>query len=139
MAGDKYKMQNLIEISSSEEVESESEFSSPESDEDSVKRNRSSTSWDDDDEEEEDDAATGEWIVSEDEEEDDDADVDKDDVESSGNKVIQMIRGINDPHELNLMECKAYLRRHCLRLSGTKEDCIERIKEHLRKFHVGEV
>ncbi|KAL6572921.1 hypothetical protein OROHE_002397 [Orobanche hederae] len=138
MAEDKSMMQNLIEISSSEELESESEFSSPESDEDSVKRTSSSTSCDDDNEEEEDDAATGEWIDSEDEE-DDDADVDKDedyvdkdDVESLGNKVIQMIRGRNDLHELNLVECKAYLRRHGLRLSGTKEDCIERIKEHLR-------
>ncbi|KAL2531873.1 Ubiquitinyl hydrolase 1 [Abeliophyllum distichum] len=38
----------------------------------------------------------------------------------------------NDLQELNLIECKAYLRRHGLRLSGTKAECIERIKEHWR-------
>ncbi|KAM7510363.1 hypothetical protein LguiB_009238 [Lonicera macranthoides] len=30
------------------------------------------------------------------------------------------------------MECKAYLREHGLRLSGTKAECTERIKEHWR-------
>lgn len=40
--------------------------------------------------------------------------------------------GGNDLQELKLVECKAYLRRHGLRLSGTKGECIERIKEHWR-------
>ncbi|CAA3011346.1 Hypothetical predicted protein [Olea europaea subsp. europaea] len=48
------------------------------------------------------------------------------------NKVIKLLRERNDLQELNLVECKAYLRRHGLRLSGTKAECIERIKEHWR-------
>ena len=33
---------------------------------------------------------------------------------------------------LTLDQCKAYLRKHSLRLSGTKAACIERIQEHWR-------
>lgn len=33
---------------------------------------------------------------------------------------------------LNVKDCKAYLRKHGLRLSGTKAVCIERIVEHWR-------
>ena len=38
--------------------------------------------------------------------------------------------GRSDMQELRLDECKAYLRRHNLRLSGNKEECIARIEEH---------
>ncbi|XP_071711771.1 uncharacterized protein [Rutidosis leptorrhynchoides] len=34
--------------------------------------------------------------------------------------------------DLSLTECKEYLRKHGLRLSGTKEECLQRIKEHKR-------
>ncbi|GER30858.1 SAP domain-containing protein [Striga asiatica] len=127
MAGEKSKKRDFIEISSSEE--SESEPPSPESDEDFSERNS-----DDDDEEEEDGDSSCEWIDSEDEKDDDEDCVHKDDLESVSNKVVQIIRGRSDLQELTLVECKAYLRRHGLRLSGTKEECIERIKEHWRNI-----
>lgn len=38
--------------------------------------------------------------------------------------------GRSDLRELKVDECKAYLRSHNLRLSGTREECMERIKEH---------
>ncbi|KAI3500495.1 hypothetical protein L1887_36317 [Cichorium endivia] len=41
-------------------------------------------------------------------------------------------QGSNDLQELTLTECKTYLRKHGLRLSGTKEECLQRIKEHER-------
>ncbi|KAI3785038.1 hypothetical protein L1987_44147 [Smallanthus sonchifolius] len=45
---------------------------------------------------------------------------------------VRLHQGSNDLLELSLKECKEYLRRHQLRLSGTKEECIQRIKEHGR-------
>ncbi|KAL0288137.1 UNVERIFIED_CONTAM: Zinc finger CCCH domain-containing protein 62 [Sesamum calycinum] len=91
---------------------------------------------DDDDDEEYDDGS--EWNNSEDGEavdEDEECDydyVDKDDEEAMSKKVIQFIRVGSDLQELKLVECKAYLRKHSLRVSGSKEECIERIKEHWR-------
>ncbi|PIN18243.1 Ubiquitinyl hydrolase 1 [Handroanthus impetiginosus] len=155
MANEESKKRNFIEISSSDESES----SPSESDEDAVAESSSSSSCyddddddyvcdddDDDDNEEDDDDDDGddesEWSDLGDEEEDEglvdedgesiDAHVDKDDEESMWKKVIRSIRGGSDIQELKLVECKAYLRRHGLRLSGTKEECIERIKEHWR-------
>lgn len=32
--------------------------------------------------------------------------------------------------ELNLEDCRAYLRKHGLRITGTKAECIQRIMEH---------
>ncbi|XP_042022388.1 zinc finger CCCH domain-containing protein 62-like [Salvia splendens] len=67
-------------------------------------------------------------------------DVDKPNAESMCNKVIHFIRGGSDMQELRLDECKAYLRRHNLRLSGNKEECIARIEEHWKlKDGSGEV
>ncbi|KAK9067089.1 hypothetical protein SSX86_014414 [Deinandra increscens subsp. villosa] len=40
--------------------------------------------------------------------------------------------GGNDLQELSLYECKTYLRKHGMRVSGTKEECVQRIKEHGR-------
>ncbi|XP_024978113.1 zinc finger CCCH domain-containing protein 62 isoform X2 [Cynara cardunculus var. scolymus] len=48
------------------------------------------------------------------------------------NRVVSFHQGSNDVKEPSLDECKAYLRKHGLRLSGTKEECIQRIKEHGR-------
>lgn len=40
---------------------------------------------------------------------------------------------IGDLGALSLKGCKAFLRKHGLRLSGTKMVCIQRIKEHWGK------
>ncbi|KAI7750826.1 hypothetical protein M8C21_028088, partial [Ambrosia artemisiifolia] len=40
--------------------------------------------------------------------------------------------GGNNLHALSLPECKEYLRKHGIRVSGTKEECIQRIEEHNR-------
>nr|GMD58659.1 zinc finger CCCH domain-containing protein 62 [Ipomoea batatas] len=46
------------------------------------------------------------------------------------NRTICLLGGGGDLQELKLAECKAYLRKNGLRLSGTKDECIERILEH---------
>ncbi|KAL0350633.1 UNVERIFIED_CONTAM: Zinc finger CCCH domain-containing protein 62 [Sesamum radiatum] len=133
MAHEKSKKRNFIEISSSEESES----SLRESNDDAVEDISSSTSCNDDDDDEDYDDGS-EWNNSEDGEavdEDEECDydyVDKDDEEAMSKKVIQFIRVGSDLQELKLVECKAYLRKHSLRVSGSKEECIERIKEHWR-------
>ncbi|KAL7141347.1 hypothetical protein ABFS83_08G047300 [Erythranthe nasuta] len=131
MAGVTSRKRSFIEISS----ESESESYPPVSDDDAVEEFSSSTSRDDDG-----DGDGSEWNYSSDEDaKDDDEDedcaddhVDKDDVDSMCNKVTHLVRGGSDLQELKLVECKAYLRRHGLRLTGTKGECIGRIKEHWR-------
>ncbi|KAG1330732.1 hypothetical protein COCNU_02G007000 [Cocos nucifera] len=45
---------------------------------------------------------------------------------------VKLLRGNKSLDMLKLEECKAYLRKHGLRLSGTKATCIERILEHWR-------
>ncbi|KAL3813600.1 hypothetical protein ACJIZ3_014868 [Penstemon smallii] len=152
------KKRNHIVISETEsesepESGSESESFMTESDDEDVEEINSSNSSDDDDEDDyedydddeyddndddgdgyddDNDVDTGsEWDDSENEEEDD-VHVDNDDGDFMFNKVIQYIRGKSDLQQLKLAECKVYLRRHGLRLSGTKEECIERIKEHWR-------
>ncbi|XP_042495282.1 uncharacterized protein LOC122074499 [Macadamia integrifolia] len=54
------------------------------------------------------------------------------DSEDSCNRVICLLKGGSDLQELKLVECKAYLRKHGLRLTGNKAVCIQRIKEHWR-------
>ncbi|XP_010926369.1 uncharacterized protein [Elaeis guineensis] len=68
----------------------------------------------------------------EEEEEDDDAMDGKPTDEELCNKVIDLLRRNKSLDILKLEECKAYLRKHGLRLSGTKATCIERILEHWR-------
>ncbi|XP_022568570.1 zinc finger CCCH domain-containing protein 62-like [Brassica napus] len=58
---------------------------------------------------------------------DDDADADADD-----NVTRLLIAGSDLMKSLNVTECKAYLRKHGLRLSGTKPVFVERILEHWR-------
>ncbi|KAI3726263.1 hypothetical protein L1987_66060 [Smallanthus sonchifolius] len=41
-------------------------------------------------------------------------------------------QGDNGLQVLSLSECKTYLRKHGMRVTGTKEECIQRIKEHER-------
>ncbi|XP_010464814.1 PREDICTED: zinc finger CCCH domain-containing protein 62-like [Camelina sativa] len=47
-------------------------------------------------------------------------------------KVTRLLAAGSDLKSLNVKECKAYLRKHGLRLSGTKPVCIDRIVEHWR-------
>ncbi|KAJ7944404.1 zinc finger CCCH domain-containing protein 62-like [Quillaja saponaria] len=67
----------------------------------------------------------------EDSSEEDKEDTDGDDG-SFCNKVICLLQEGNDLASLKLKECKAYLRKHGLRIAGTKSICVERIKEHWR-------
>ncbi|RYQ80551.1 hypothetical protein Ahy_Scaffold1g106887 isoform D [Arachis hypogaea] len=75
----------------------------------------------DDDDEYEEDAGDGD---------DDYTDRDGDDDESLSNKVVALLREGNDIESLKLRECKAYLRKHGLRISGTRAVCVARIQEH---------
>ncbi|KAH6788253.1 SAP domain-containing protein [Perilla frutescens var. hirtella] len=126
MTDEKSKKRFVVEISSDESNSPPSECDGGVAEEIS-----SSTSCDDDDDwsdwNNSDDEDNAEVSVDEDREIDD---VDKPDEESMCNKVIRFIEGRSDMQELRVDECKAYLRTHRLRLSGTKEECIERIKEH---------
>ncbi|XP_021825074.1 zinc finger CCCH domain-containing protein 62 [Prunus avium] len=85
-------------------------------------------------EEEEDDGDEGDNDDYNDEQEDDDADeqIEEGDDEALCNKVIRSLNEGSDLDSLNLKECKAYLRRNGLRISGTKSVCIQRIEEHQR-------
>ncbi|MED6167414.1 hypothetical protein PIB30_002385 [Stylosanthes scabra] len=60
----------------------------------------------------------------------DDRNHDAHDDESLSNKVLALLREGNDIESLKLRECKAYLRKHGLRIAGTRAVCIARIKEH---------
>lgn len=64
--------------------------------------------------------------------ESDDCDVDD---ESLSEKVVSLLQGGKDIDSLKLNECKAYLRKHGLRLAGNRAVCIARIKEHWRLKH----
>ncbi|KAL9158121.1 hypothetical protein ABFS82_08G047500 [Erythranthe guttata] len=125
MAGETSRKRSFIEISS--ESESKSKSSPSLSDDDADEEfSSSSTSRDDD-------SDGNEWDYSADEDaKDDDEDEDCADVDSMCNKVTHLVRGGSDLQELKLVECKAYLRRHGLRLTGSKGECIGRIKEHWR-------
>nr|GEU41330.1 putative reverse transcriptase domain-containing protein [Tanacetum cinerariifolium] len=46
-------------------------------------------------------------------------------------------KGGNNSDELSAFEIKSFLRKHGMRLSETKEECMERIKEHERLKDVG--
>ncbi|PWA66379.1 SAP domain-containing protein [Artemisia annua] len=59
--------------------------------------------------------------------ESDDEDIPSDDVPRGGD-----IQGGNDSNEMSTYEIKSYLRKHGMRVSGTKEELMERIKEHER-------
>lgn len=117
MVDRKSKKRAFVEISSSSEES------------DSVTEDFSSDSCTDDDYDDDDDASN--WSCSENEDEDEDH-ADEDNEASTCNKIIKFLQGSADLQELKLVECKVYLRRHGLRLSGTKEECTERIKEQWR-------
>ncbi|XP_056696823.1 zinc finger CCCH domain-containing protein 62 isoform X2 [Spinacia oleracea] len=56
----------------------------------------------------------------------------EDDDLSLSNRVIQFLQGRRDLQGLSLKACKAYLRRHGLRVSGNKDECASRVQEHWR-------
>ncbi|KAI5439230.1 hypothetical protein KIW84_024857 [Lathyrus oleraceus] len=62
----------------------------------------------------------------------DDCDVDD---ESLSEKVVSLLQDGKDVDSLKLNECKAYLRKHGLRLAGNRAVCIARVKEHWRLIH----
>ncbi|XP_058088858.1 zinc finger CCCH domain-containing protein 62-like isoform X2 [Magnolia sinica] len=92
---------------------------------------------DDDDGDEEEDVisiSSGEDVTDEEadrESVDDDSEAMPGD-EANCNRIIQLLQGGHDLNILKLEECKAYLRKHGLRLTGTKSICIQRIQEHWR-------
>ncbi|KAF5202935.1 Pentatricopeptide repeat-containing protein [Thalictrum thalictroides] len=47
-------------------------------------------------------------------------------------RIVQLLKGGHDLEPLSLEECKVYLRKHGLRITGTKAVCIQRIQEHWR-------
>lgn len=123
MADKKSKKRGLVEISPS------SSFSSSEESESVIDELSSASCTDDDC-----DYHASNWSCSETEDEDD-VHTDKDDDASTCNKIVRFLQGRGDLQELKMVECKVYLRRHGLRLSGTKEECVERIKEHWRLLY----
>ncbi|XP_065874882.1 zinc finger CCCH domain-containing protein 62 [Euphorbia lathyris] len=143
---DRKRKRSVIYISSSsssddeEEEEEESEVEEIDDDEDEVDESEEEEIDDDEDEEDE----------SELEENDDDGDeeisgdatdcsvdegkesVNSDDDEAFCKHIIRLLREGKNLEALSLKECKAYLRKHSLRLAGSKDVCIHRIKEHWR-------
>ncbi|KAI7750824.1 hypothetical protein M8C21_028086 [Ambrosia artemisiifolia] len=67
---------------------------------------------------------------------DDDDEVENSDEEEcfddSDHNEVRHRQGCDDLLDLSHNACKEYLRKHQLRLSGTKEECLQRIKEHGR-------
>nr|KYP66657.1 Zinc finger CCCH domain-containing protein 62 [Cajanus cajan] len=66
--------------------------------------------------------------------ESDDSGGDLDD-SSLSDKVVALLREGNDIESLKLNECKAYLRKHGLRIAGSRDVCVARINEHWRLKH----
>ncbi|XP_020257494.1 zinc finger CCCH domain-containing protein 62-like isoform X2 [Asparagus officinalis] len=119
-----------IRSSSEDEEEgeaSESEFDSeseeePESEEESYEEELIS----------EDGSGSSNDDADEDSEDGDDESKGKSTVEERCNKVVDLLRGGKNLNVLKLEECRAYLRKHELRITGTKETSITRILEHWR-------
>ncbi|GAV72481.1 SAP domain-containing protein [Cephalotus follicularis] len=102
------------------------------------------SSSDSEEEEEDDDDITEEtgsdFTLSKDDDDDDDDDDGNEEHENQSNdddefrccdRVIGLLKG-GDLGDVNVKECKAYLRHHGLRVQGTKVVCIQRIMEHWR-------
>ncbi|KAK2657425.1 hypothetical protein Ddye_010477 [Dipteronia dyeriana] len=89
---------------------------------------------DDDDDDYEDDEGSVSGFSEDDESEDEkeNRDDNGNDVESLCNRVIFLLQERGDLGALNVQACKAYLRKHGLRVSGSKAVCIQRIEEHWR-------
>lgn len=138
----------VIEISSSSEQENGDDEGGGESSEESVQILGSDDDFDAASTYDFDDSASSESNGdSEDEEEDEsspsqqhgDEDIQEEGEESGSERVLQLLQGggelrklIEGLGKLALTDYKAYLRSNGLRLSGTKEECIQRIIEHWR-------
>ncbi|KAL1824325.1 hypothetical protein ACET3Z_011103 [Daucus carota] len=114
-------------------------ISSDEDDDDCYQDISSSTSCDDDDDNVGDEESGSEFeedVLDSSAASDDDNFCNADDgVDKEGdicNKVTRLLEEGSQLEELNLFECKTYLRKLKLRLSGTKAECINRIKEYWR-------
>ncbi|KDP31900.1 hypothetical protein JCGZ_12361 [Jatropha curcas] len=116
----------IIALSSSSSSEDEEECEGEEDDVDDDERvSGDSSDYCEDDEENE----------SDDFDEENDDDIDDNDgtnEEVLCKRVVCLLKEGKDLAALSLKECKAYLRKHGLRLAGTKMVCIQRIKEHWR-------
>ncbi|KAK0603717.1 hypothetical protein LWI29_007870 [Acer saccharum] len=88
----------------------------------------------DDDDYEEDEGSVSDFSEDDetDEKENRDDDDNGNDVESLCNRVNFLLQERGNLGALNVQECKAYLRKHGLRVSGSKAVCIQRIEEHWR-------
>ncbi|XP_076945786.1 zinc finger CCCH domain-containing protein 62-like [Bidens hawaiensis] len=71
-------------------------------------------------------------ISSDEEEEEEEESEEEEDSDYSDESSDDSFSGSHDLPDLSVGECKEYLRKHRLRLSGTKEECLQRIKEHGR-------
>ncbi|XP_062156792.1 zinc finger CCCH domain-containing protein 62 isoform X2 [Alnus glutinosa] len=111
-----------ISSSSEEEVEDSDNEDEEEEDDDD----------DEDDADDDDEVDADEDDDEDDKEEEDDDDCAGGDDESLCNKVVRLLKDGSDLESLTLKDCKSYLRKHGLRLAGTKAVCIQRIKEHWR-------
>ncbi|XP_052196227.1 zinc finger CCCH domain-containing protein 62 [Diospyros lotus] len=131
-SGDNKEDQSEEELDS--ELESEETDRNDDHDFDEAEETGPSASCDDDDDV---DATGCEWSDDEGDESDDQEEAEDEssglhDDESLRNRVLRLLRGKSDLQELNLRECKSYLRQHALRITGTKAECIQRIMEHWR-------
>ncbi|KAK6923015.1 SAP domain, partial [Dillenia turbinata] len=116
------KKRSFVDISSSSDEDDDSEFEDEvENSDDDVISISDSSSYDDDD-----------GTDSGEDQDRTDSDEGEQDDESRCNKVIGLLQEGSELEGLNVNECKAYLRRHGLRISGTKAVCIQRIQEHWR-------
>ncbi|XP_061341807.1 uncharacterized protein LOC133288121 isoform X1 [Gastrolobium bilobum] len=92
----------------------------------------SSSEEDEDDDREEEDECSDSDEASESESDANDSDIDD---SSLSDKVVALLQEGNDIESLKLNECKAYLRKHGLRLAGNRAVCVARIREHWRLKH----
>ncbi|XVE82754.1 hypothetical protein DITRI_Ditri16bG0031300 [Diplodiscus trichospermus] len=113
---------SLISLSSSEEDdEPETEEEEEEEEDDDI--SFSGSSGDETEEEEEEEETEGKNSEDNYRTEND---------ESLCNRVIALLKEGSESESLSLKECKAYLRNHGLRITGTKAVCQQRILEHWR-------
>uniref|UniRef100_A0A7C9AH00 Uncharacterized protein n=1 Tax=Opuntia streptacantha TaxID=393608 RepID=A0A7C9AH00_OPUST len=141
MAGDKGK-RILIHLSSSSSSSSSDDNVDAEDESCSASASFSSgEEWDSiDDDDEDRDVYEVDDSDDEDDEEDEESsencrrgvEDDDDDDDSLCDRVIQFLQEKKNLHELSLKACKAYLRKHGLRVSGNKAVCVKRMQEHWR-------
>ncbi|KAJ9177225.1 hypothetical protein P3X46_012463 [Hevea brasiliensis] len=123
---DRKRKRTIISLSSSSSSEEEEEEEGDDDDEDDEEISGDENNYSEDEEDEESESDN----VDEEIEDDEDDGGAKE--ESLCNGVIRLLKEMKNLEALSLKECKAYLRKHGLRLAGTKAVCLQRIKEHWR-------